>query len=373
MFIGIDASRAFIGERTGTENYSYNLIRNLAEIDRSNYYFLYTKPDQKINFPLPQNFKVQPIFFPRLWTQLGLAFESLLRPPEILFIPAHTMPVIRRPSLKVVVTIHGIEYEYLPQYYQFPQRLYLNKTTEYAVRQADHLIAVSRWTKKQLVERLGGDPKKISVVYEGVSPKIHPRGGNILSPRGCYKGEYILFVGTIQPRKNLVHLIEAFSKLQVQVQVQDLALNLIIAGKLGWMYEEILQAPKRFGVEKRVKFLGYVSDEKLASLYTKALFFVLPSLCEGFGLPVLEAMRFGCPVIASRAGALPEIVGQAGLLVNPYQVEEIVEAMKLVGESPELREALREKGFRRVRQFSWQKAAEETIKVFEKVSAEKSR
>jgi len=213
------------------------------------------------------------------------------------------------------------------------------------------------------------------------------------SDGGTADKPYILFVGTVQPRKNLVRLIKAFS-LITNDQLTNLHLGggrcssaswrihsatvrgdsshqppitLLIAGKLGWMYEEILAAPKRFGVEKRVKFLGYVSEKKLAGLYSGALFFILPSLCEGFGLPVLEAMRFGCPVIASKAGALPEVVGDAGLLVDPYRVEEIAAAMKLMLENPELREALREKGYQRVRQFSWQKTAKETLKVFEKV------
>ena len=357
MLIGIDASRAFIKEKTGTENYSYNLIQKLIEIDRKNHYVLYTRE----NIP-----------WPRFWTQGGLALECLRHPPDLLFIPAHTMPVIRRPSLKVVVTIHGLEYQYLPQYYKFPQKLYLNKSTEYAVHHASHLIAVSQWTKSQLVEKLGADPKKITVVYEGVSAansstsKVKSAETLEVSLGGA---PYILFVGTIQPRKNLVRLIEAFSKLQARDQV----LNLVIAGKVGWMYEEILAAPKKFGVGKRVKFLGYVSDEELASLYQNALFFVLPSLCEGFGLPVLEAMRFGCPVIASKAGALPEVVGDAGLLVDPYKVEEIAGAMKLMIKNSDLREALREKGFHQVRKFSWQKAARETIKVFEKVHAEENR
>lgn len=345
MLIGIDASRAFIKEKTGTENYSYNLIQKLIEIDRKNHYVLYTRE----NIP-----------WPRFWTQGGLALECLRHPPDLLFIPAHTMPVIRRPSLKVVVTIHGLEYQYLPQYYKFPQKLYLNKSTEYAVHNASHLIAVSQWTKSQLVEKLGAKPEKITVVYEGVSQ------GSAVPEEGL---PYILFVGTIQPRKNLVRLIEAFSKLQARDQV----LNLIIAGKKGWMYENILAAPKKFGVGKRVKFLGYVSDEELASLYQNALFFVLPSLCEGFGLPVLEAMRLGCPVIASKAGALPEVVGDSGLLVDPYKVEEIAGAMKLMTKNSDLREALREKGFHQVRKFSWQKAARETIKVFEKVYAGESR
>ena len=273
-----------------------------------------------------------------------------------------------------MVTIHGLEYEYLPQYYQFPQKLYLNKSTEYAVHHADHLIAVSQWTKKELVEKLKADSKKISVVYEGVSsPSGEPREGGVTparcceaTPRRCDEaiGEsFILFVGTIQPRKNLIRLIKAFSKLQAQGQ----ALCLVIAGKPGWMDDEIMAAPKKFGVEKRVKFLGYVSDQDLAGLYQKALCFILPSLCEGFGLPVLEAMRYGCPVIAAKAGALPEVVGKAGLLVDPYNVDEIAKAMKLMMENKELREDMRKKGFARVQRFSWEKAAQETLKVFEKV------
>jgi glycosyltransferase involved in cell wall biosynthesis len=350
MIIGIDASRAFIKEKTGTENYASNLVKKLIELDKKNQYRLYSRK----NIP-----------WRRLWTQGGLALECLLHPPDILFIPAHTLPIIRRPSLKVIVTIHGLEYEYLPQYYQFPQKLYLNKSTEYAVSQANHLIAVSQWTKSQLVERLGADPQKITVIYEGVSVSHQ---SSVISHQSSKP--YILFVGTVQPRKNLVRLIEAFSRLQSPCLAgRQVASNLYlkIAGKPGWLYDEILEAPKKFRVGKRVKFLGYVSDRKLASLYRQALCFVLPSLCEGFGLPVLEAMSYGCPVIASKAGALPEIVGGAGLLVDPYQVEELAGAMKLVVENRELREDLREKGFQRLKKFSWQKAAQKTIKVFEKV------
>ena len=150
-------------------------------------------------------------------------------------------------------------------------------------------------------------------------------------------------------------------------QLNNETMKLLIAGKLGWLYDEILAAPRKFGVEKRVKFLGYVDDRQLAGLYHQALFFILPSLCEGFGLPVLEAMAYGCPIIAARAGALPEIVGQAGLLVNPKNTDEIAAAMKLMIENQDLREALREKGFQRVKQFSWQKAAQKTVKIFKEV------
>jgi len=378
MIIGIDASRAFAKEKTGTENYAACLIQKLIEIDKKNHYWLYLRPEVQPSF-LPKiflektNVRLITIPWPRLWTQGGLALECFLRPPDILFIPSHTMPVIRRSNLKVVVTIHGLEYQYLPEYYQFPQKLYLNKSTEYAVAHAHHLIAVSQWTKKQLIKNLKADSKKITVVYEGV--RLTNDKEHVVNKKPL---PYILFVGTVQPRKNLIRLIQAFSLIQdscpplrrarqAHLTARQGKVQLLIAGKSGWMNKEIYEAPGRFGVEKKVKFLGYVSDQKLALLYQQALFFILPSLCEGFGLPVLEAMKYGCPVIAARAGALPEIVGEAGLLVDPLNVEEIAGAMKLMLENNDLREALREKGYSRVRHFSWQKTAQETIEVFQKV------
>ena len=179
MHIGIDASRAFVAQSTGTENYSLNLIRALAKIDRKNNYTLYVKNSQipdsslprealaKWGFQIPQNFKIKLISWPYLWTQLGLALECLFNPPDVLFIPAHTLPVIRYPGLKTVVTIHDLGAEFLPQHHQFPQKLYLNRSTEYAVKHATRIIAVSKSTKADLIRKLNGNPKKIRVVYEG--------------------------------------------------------------------------------------------------------------------------------------------------------------------------------------------------------------
>jgi len=370
MVIGIDASRAFIKQRTGTENYSYQLIKALTKIDRQNRYFLYTKPDSKVDFPLPPNFQLKSISFPRLWTQLGLASRTFLDPLEVLFIPAHTLPLVRKPGLKTVVTIHGLEYEYLPEYYRFPQRLLLNRSTEYAVRHADRLIAVSQWTKKELVTRLAADPKKITVIYEGVDqdkfqisrPEAdRPPDEKIKNIKEKYriKGDYVLFVGTIQPRKNLERLIEAFSLLAPSYP----ALDLVLAGKLGWLYDKILKAPQKFKVRKRVQFLGHVSDGDLAVLYQKATVFCLPSLTEGFGLPVLEAMAAGTPVVAAKTGALPEIVGKAGLLIDPLKVREIAGAIGLILENKTLAEGLRGQGFTRVKQFFWGKTGRQTLKI----------
>ncbi|MEK7513459.1 MAG: glycosyltransferase family 1 protein [Patescibacteria group bacterium] len=367
MLIGIDASRSEVKDKTGTENYSNELIKAMLELPEAgkHTFRLYKKMTRSdlVSKQGPTFIEEIPINWPRLWTQGGLAIETWKRPPEVLWVPAHTLPVLRKPGIKTVVTIHGLEYEFLPEYYQFPQKLWLNKSTEYAVKQADKLIAVSKWTKKQLVERLGADPGKISVVYEGV----RPGQGRTLSREYMrqirYKyslpKEYILFVGTIQPRKNLVRLIEAFAK----VINYPIRTDLVIAGKLGWMYDEILEAPKKFGVEKRVKFIGRVAEADLAAIYHDARLFVWPSLMEGFGLPVLEAMAAGIPVITSNRGALPEVAGEAGLLVDPENTQEIAQAMKLVLENEGLRQGLIEKGFRQVKKFSWEQAAKQTLDI----------
>lgn len=175
-------------------------------------------------------------------------------------------------------------------------------------------------------------------------------------------GDYILFVGTLQPRKNLVRLIEAFSRLNPKPY------TLIIVGKPGWMYEEIYQAPKKFGVEEKVKFLDYVSDEDLPSLYQNARCFVLPSLYEGFGLPVLEAMSYGCPVVTSNTSSLPEAGGEAAIYVDPESVESIKEGiLKVLNFTPRARQDLIKKGYDQVKKFSWEKCARETLKVLEEV------
>ncbi len=262
------------------------------------------------------------------------------------------------------MTIHGLEYQYLPEYYRFPQKFYLTRSTEYAAANATKIIAVSQWTKKQLVRHLGADSGKIEVIYEGIDQEeyqassIKHQVSKVLD-KYKIKKPYILFVGTIQPRKNLVPLIEAFAALKRS------DLSLVLAGKLGWMYDKILLAPKRFGVAGEVKFLDFVPDKDLPALYAGALVFCLPSLVEGFGLPVLEAMAAGTPVLAARAGALPELVGGAGLLINPKKTKEIANALELLVKNSALREGLREKGFRQVKKFSWTKAAKQTIKVFD--------
>lgn len=374
MLIGIDASRAFVKDRTGTENYSYEMIRAMLKLPeaRKHDWRLYVREFEGSELGQgvrnPETLEVVKINWKRLWTQGGLALELLRRPVDVLWIPAHTLPILRKGKMKTVVTIHGLEYEYLAEYYDWRKKWYLNKSTEYAVRRADRIIAVSNWTKSQLVERLRADNKKIKVVYEGVGERFMREG---LKAEGFELGRssepvnpYILFVGTVQPRKNLVRLVEAFSVIcKGHALKRRDPYRLMIAGKRGWMSEEIYGAPKKYGVEDRVKFLGRVSDEELPSLYKNASLFVYPSLMEGFGLPVLEAMMMGVPVITSDKGALAEVAGGASLQIDPENVRELAESMIRVLKSRKLQQDLIKKGYKQVKKFSWNMATKKTLRI----------
>ncbi|MCH7951954.1 glycosyltransferase family 4 protein [Patescibacteria group bacterium] len=375
MVIGLDASRAFVAKRSGTENYSYQLLRAMIAAGSTYTFVVYTRGEvaPPKDF-VRKNVRFREIGWPRLWTQGGLALASWRDTLDVLFIPAHTLPVLRRPKLPTVVTIHGLEYEYLPEHYRFPQKIYLTWSTRYAVRFATTLIAVSQFTKKELVKRLRADENTISVVHEGVDAEVYSKSYNdkeksiALEALGVLK-PYVLFVGVVQPRKNLVRLIKAFSQLTGSIPVN---LSLVIAGNLGWMYRKILAAPKKYGVKDRVKFVGFVDEKQLPILMQEAEILVQPSLTEGFGLPVLEAMAAGTPVVVAKAGALPEVVGRAGILVDPLSVDDLAQGMAKILVSQTLRNHLRERGLSWCRRFSWKRAADETLGVL-RDAAEKSK
>ena len=358
MRIGIDASRAFVEHPTGTERYSYEVITRMLMLPeaKNHEWILYIKRNQ--NYPAKAS--IVEIPFRYLWTQAGLAARTWRDKLDVLWIPAHTLPLLRRPGLRTVVTIHGIEYEWLPAYENRLQRWYLPLSTRYAVHSATRVIAVSEFTKKQLIERLGADGKKIRVIYEGYDCQIRNSKSEVLNKYKIKPKQYILFVGTVQPRKNLERLIEAFGRIGGS---GALGLKLVIAGKPGWMYESILTAPKRYKVDDKVIFTGYIDDPTREVLLKKALVYVQPSITEGFGLPVLEAMAAGVPVVSSDGGALQEIVGEAGILFDPLDINDIGHKLALVINSQLLKKELIKKGRERVLQFGWDKAATETLRL----------
>ncbi len=374
LTIGVDASRAFVKERTGTENYSYRILQALLSLKEARKYrwVLFVGDKVREDQVLSElgvgddiNVSVVRIVLPRLWTQVGLALETWRRKLDVLWIPAHTLPVLARPGITKVVTIHGLEYEWLPEYQNNLQRWYLPLSTKYAARVADRIIAVSKFTKKQLIERLNTRSNKIKVVYEGVEREFFERrrrSEEVERVKRKYgiEGRYLFFVGSLQPRKNLPFMIQVFTELRKKYT----DLKLVLAGGKGWLYEEIFAAPKKFGVEKEVIFPGRVSDDELACLLQGAEIYVQPSITEGFGLPVLEAMAAGCPVVVSDGGALPEVVSS-----SKYQVAKVNNESEWVGkvgmilDNGQLRKRLVDRGRERVREFSWEKAAQETLRV----------
>jgi glycosyltransferase involved in cell wall biosynthesis len=389
MVIGVDASRAFIDQPTGTERYAFEVITEMLKLPeaRKHTWVLYVKPNnfqssiynlQSIlknkNFQL----KIQSIGLPYLWTQLGLAARTWVDGLDILWIPAHTLPVLRKPGIKTVVTIHGIEYEWLPAFENRLQRWYLPLSTKYAVRSASKIISVSEFTKNQLVARLGADGKKIKVIHEGYDSNSQfsiincqsIQKSSIFRKYNIQPRKYILFVGTVQPRKNLERLIEAFSYLTPESSPKlgggnkkGGVLKLVIAGKLGWSYTGVLEAPAKWGVKERVLFCGYVNDYTRRVLLKSCLVYVQSSITEGFGIPVLEAMAAGIPVVSSGGGALAEVVGDAGLLFDPFNTKDIFRKLSGVIKSKKLQKSLVEKGRQRVKMYGWKQTASKTLKL----------
>lgn len=371
MVIGIDSSRAFLSDKTGTENYSFNVIKEMLRLpeSRAHVFVLFIRP----NSVLPQeivgysNVIVKSIKLRYLWTQLGLAWETWLGTPvDVLWVPAHTLPILRNSKIKTVVTIHGLEYQWLPEYKNLLQRWYLPLSTIYAAKFATKLIAVSNFTKNQLLKELHTNPKKIKVIHEGVEfmqarESQHESAKAVLDKYQLSKSGYILFVGTVQPRKNLEALIEAFVTYSQSFPDQ----RLVIAGSLGWLTQPILTAPARFGVQEKVVFTGRVSDDELSQLYSQARMYVQPSITEGFGLPILEAMQHNLAVITSDGGALPEIAGTGAVVVKLDEgfVNSLAKIMIKVGMDEKMRSKLEAAGKKRVKDFTWSKAAKMTLDV----------
>ena len=380
--IGIDASRATREQRTGTEGYSLHLLRALLSLDTSNRYVLYFNTPPRPGL-LPDQAHVQQrvIPFPRLWTHLRLSWEMLRHPPDVLFVPAHVLPLIH--PRRSVVTIHDLGYHYEPDAHPPRQRAYLEWATRYNAQSATHIIADSQATKRDLVGILGIPPEKISVVYLGVEERFRPvqDAAQIAAAKAAYSipGPYILYVGTLQPRKNLARLVEAFGRVARALDTgyegvtpydagdPQRRLSLVLAGSKGWWYEDIFRTVQQMDLGSRVICPGYVKDDDLPALYSGADLFVLPSLYEGFGLPALEAMACGTPVVASNVSSLPEIVGDAGLLANPTDPADLARAMTRVLMDPARAAQMRERGLAQAKRFTWERCARETLEVIEGV------
>lgn len=382
MLIGIDASRANLNKKTGTENYSSFLIDWLCKIDTKNNYVLYSRlPLEDELFKLPSNFRNKVICLKRFWTQIGLSWQMLINPPDVLFIPAHVMPLIY--PKKTVVTIHDLAYKYFPEAYPYFDLKYLDWSTKKAVEKAAKIIVPSQATKNDLIKFYNANPQKIIVIYHGCdTERFKPdlskeKIWKVLLKYGILKSNsslkfvdsqpemdvpYILYVGRIEDKKNIKNLIVAFSLLKKERGMEH---KLVLAGKPGYKYDEIRKIIQNLGLEKEIIETGFVDDEDLPYLYAGADIFVFPSRYEGFGLPILEAFACGVPVIASNCSSIPEVVGEAALLVDTNKPISLAAVMSKVIHNENLKKDMIWKGFAQVKKFTWRQCAEETLRVLE--------
>lgn len=364
MKIGIDASRAFLAERTGTEEYSYQLIKNLArtagaEID----FILYVKKSAKIDLDLPRNFFVRKIGGDFLWTQFFLSREMIKREIDALFIPSHSVPLIH--PEKTAVTIHGLEYKRFPDCYPLKARIATWINTLPSIFFSRKIIVPSESTKKDLMDYYKVDPKKIKVISHGVEKRENVRGKD-------NRDEYqfnVLFVGRLEKRKNIIGIIRAFNdfadkaKNISEPERRDKKINLILTGRKGFGFGEIEKEISASAYKNNIFLPGYVTEEEKRKLYSDADIFLFPTFYEGFGIPVLEAMSYGVPVVCSNFSSLPEIAGRAALLVDPARSEDISSALLKLFRNGRLRDKLTDKGYKNIERFSWRKCADETLEI----------
>ncbi len=361
LTVAIDASRTTSARRTGTENYALSLVRALLALDTPHHYRLYFRDTPPpMLFPIRPNVTQHVLPWPRLWTHTRFAAALWRARPDVTFVPAHTLPLAFPGA--AVVTVHDLGYRHFPQAHPGAARRYLEWSTRHSARRATHILADSEATARDLTTFYHISPEKITVVYPGVdtslAPVRDPAQLEAVRRRYGLPERFLLFLGTLQPRKNIARLVQAYARWRARTPGTDVAL--VLAGQRGWLYD----AAWTEGVDG-VILAGYVDDADIAALYSGALALVFPSLYEGFGLPVLEAMRCGTPVIASTTSSLPEVAGEAALLVDPHDVEAMVQAIARMVDDAALRARLVARGHTQAERFTWQRAAERTLHTLE--------
>jgi glycosyltransferase involved in cell wall biosynthesis len=357
--IAIDASRTTAARVTGTEQYAIQLIRALILLNTRHHITLYFRdpPPPDLFPPSPLvDYRVLPQR--RLWTHTRFAAALWRDKPDLTFVPAHTLPILF-PG-RAVVTVHDLGFRYFPQAHPTFSRWYLDWTTRYSARRAQTVLADSRATADDLTNFYGISPDKMRVVYPGVDA---PPIGDVQAARRKYNlpERYFLFIGTLQPRKNIARIVQAYARWKA-AHPNDSA-GLVLAGGKGWLYDESWTA----GVNG-VVMPGYIDDADKGALYAGALALVFPTLYEGFGFPVLEAMLCGAPVICSNTSSLPELSGDAALLVDPLDVDAITDAMSRLSDDETLRQSLCEKGYGQALMFTWDAAARGALATMEELS-----
>ncbi len=350
--------------RAGIPNYILHLLRALAEEDDRNEYILYSSRPIPFDLELPDNFRSVTVSFPsphlQLWYQAGLPLRMKRDGIDLFHDPVYPLPLAL--SLPGVITVHDLSNYTNPGVHRLRSVL-SGKLFPVYLRKARQIITDSHFTASELRRLFPGAAHKINVIHLGVSDRFREvtETTALESVRRRYDlpSRFLLFLGTLEPRKNLDRLLEAFAR-----SCSVIPHSLVITGGLGWKYDKLLELIADHPDRDRIHLTGYVEDADLPALLSSAEFLVYPSILEGFGFPILEAMACGTPVITSNVSSMPEIAGDASLLVDPLSVESISNAISLLGSSIDLRKELSGKGLVRAGGFSWRTTALKTLEVY---------
>lgn len=371
MKIAVDLRSLQSGEPSGVENYILNVLENLLKEDRRNQYIFFHNAFHQINLDHLRfvNSQIVQTRLPNRLLNLSLKYlgrpelEGLCGDFDWLFLPNFNQFVIR-PATKLALTVHDLSAFLRPEFYNLKRRLWHKLlAVKKILTRADLIFAASEFTKADLISHFGVSESKIQTVYLGIDRTVfHPQISeeSLRQVRNFYglPGNFMLFLGTIEPRKNLISVVKAFEKLQGN-------LHLVIAGKKGWKYANTFRQIKNSPKRRFIRYLGYVSEAHKPQLIKLAKTLVCPSFYEGFGLPPLEAMSVGTPVITSQLSSLPEITGSAAILINPYNIGDLSHAMSEAVNNQALRQALTQKGLLHASRFDWRNTARQILIAME--------
>lgn len=363
--IGIDANEANIKDRVGSNQYAYEITKALESLDDQALYTIYLNQLPLAHLPSERkNWKYR-VFGPSsLWTQWRLPLDLYVhRPrPNVFLSLTHYAP--RFSPIPRVITIFDLAFLKFPQFFRKKDVAQLTQWTEYSAKKAAHIITISQNSKQDIVDAYQINPSKITVAYPGFSHQRVKVASQEAQQKAKEKhnigSDYILYVGTLQPRKNLVRLIKAFENLPQKFN----NLNLVIAGKKGWLYENLVTKINQSSKKSHLRLTGFVDESDLSALYSGAQCLVLPGLYEGFGIPPLEALACNTIPVVANTGALPEVVGEYGIKFNPYKVSEIGQALeKTLQLSQTQKKQMLDKAKSHLKQFDWYQSAEKIKKV----------
>lgn len=349
MNIGIDGNEANVKNKVGVSQYAYHVLKNLHQLDKKNNYFIYLKNPPNPDMPQENSNWHYIVFGPqKFWTLLALPLKLFTQKIKLnlFYSPHHYLPLFC--PCPAIPTIHDIGYLQFKEQFTKKDFYQLKNWTKKSILKAHHIIAVSQFTKNEIIKTYGIKAEKISIAYNGVTPpkKINP-------PKVSVKKPYFLYVGTLKPNKNISYLIESFSK-ALALQRSNTPIFLIIAGKKGWLYEDIFAQVKKLKLEKRVIFTGFISENDKWYLYKNAIATVIPSLYEGFGIPAIESQSIGTPVIASTIPVFKEILGDSAILTDNL--------------SQTLSQTIDKKyiklGIENSKKFTWTNTAKSILKIF---------